>query len=159
MSDQTPGEKSGKPLSLSGETSRIIQSLAGSQGDAVEAETEPGNNPQNVLDISEQAVARVFDLWRARSDYFPDDLCSDPAWLMLLELLLGELQGRRVSLMRLCNVSAVPASTAHRWIKCLERYGYVIRRTDLQCGEDEFAELSPKGRSALNRYFHHVVQF
>jgi len=156
VSKHVPGEKSGKPLPLSGKISRIIQSLAGSSLDSVEPEPEEAS--ALAFDVSEQDVARVFQMWRARGDYLPDALVSDPAWVMLLELLLAELQGRRVSRLRLCNVCSVPTSTAHRWLNVLERLGFVIRRADSQHDRDQFLELSRKGRSALQRYFHDVVQ-
>jgi len=156
VSKHVPGKKSGKPLPLSEKIGRIIQSLAGSSLDP--AEGEPEDTSPIALDISEQEVARVFQMWRARAGYLPDELLLDPAWGMLLELLLAELQGRRVSWLRLCNVSSVPATTAVRWIKLLERRGFVISRTDPQHADDQFAELTRKGRSALQRYFHDVVQ-
>src|SRR6476659_6675380 len=74
MSDQTPDDSSGQPLPLSGKISRIIQSLARSPFDAIEAQHEPGNDPPNGLNISEEAVAQVFDLWRGRSNYVPYEL-------------------------------------------------------------------------------------
>lgn len=156
MSKDGPGEKSGKPLPLRGRIGRIIQSLAGSPFESVEPEPEDAS--AFAFDISEQDVARVFEMWRARGDYLPEALLFDPAWVMLLELLLAELQGRRVSRLRLCKVSSVPTSTAVRWIKVLERGGYVTRRTASKHERDQFLELSRKGRSALKRYFHDVVQ-
>lgn len=156
MSKNVRADKSGKPLLLSEMISRLIQSLAASSVDPVEPEQQ---HPSSIaFDISEQDVARVFQMWRARGAYLPDELLFDPAWGMLLELLLAELQGRRVSILRLCNVSSVPTSTALRWIKRLERLGFVIRQTDAQHADDQFAELSQKGRLALQSYFHDLVQ-
>jgi DNA-binding MarR family transcriptional regulator len=155
VSKDVTGEKSGKALPLSGKIGRIIQSLAGSPFDQVKP--EPPEPSAIVFDFSEQDVARVLQMWRARSDYLPDALLFGPAWGMLLELLLGEIQGRRVSMLRLCNVSSVPTSTALRWIKSLENFGFVIRRTEPQNADDQFAELSRQGRSALQRYFRNVV--
>jgi DNA-binding MarR family transcriptional regulator len=110
------------------------------------------------LEISEEAVTRVIEAWRERTSYLPSEILSDPAWGMLLELLQAEVQDRRVSLSRLCTVSRVSSSAAVRWLKALERQGLAVRRADPQDTDNEFVELSLKGRSALRRYFHDVVQ-
>ncbi len=154
MSKHTPGGKTGRPLPVSGKISRIIQSLAGASPNM--DDPEPDDLVPIVFSISEQDVDRVLQTWQARAQYFPPELVSDPVWGMLLELLLAELQGRRVSLARICNVSSVPTSTAIRWLNSLERRELATRRADAQNADHQFVELLPKGRSALQRYFHEI---
>src|SRR3546814_12784439 len=66
--------------------------------------------------------AQVRDLLRARrlrDDFLPADLFADPAWDMLLDLLAARLEHGRVSVSSLCIASAVPPTTALRWIRRL----------------------------------------
>lgn len=154
MSKHTPGPKSGRAAPLGAKVDRIIRSLAGSAFDPA----DPVEEPSLSFAPPEEIVAHVLDLWQARARHVPTELLSDPAWGMLLELLLAEIQGRRVSLRRLCNLSAVPETTALRWVKALERLGLTVRQTDPRDSKEVFVELSKKGRLALQHYFHDAVQ-
>jgi DNA-binding MarR family transcriptional regulator len=132
----------------------MIESLADS---SFGPNSPPREEPTDVaLEVSEEAVTAVIQAWRERACYLPSELLSDPAWSMLLELLHAELQDRKVSLSRLCTVSAVSVSGAMRWVKALESRDLVLRRSD--SNGNEFVELSPAGTSALRRYFREVVQ-
>ena len=149
-------DKKGIPLLLQGIVSRVAQSLAISS--FVPDKSEPGDSVVLAFVVPEEVVSKAIEAWRQRSSYLPAELLSDPAWGMLLELFQAELQDRRVTVSRLCKVSAVSASVAARWLKALERQGLAVRRLDPRHPDDEFVEVSRKGSSALRRYFHGVVQ-
>ena len=53
----------------------------------------------------------------------------------------------------LCIASAVPATTALRWIKTLTDNGLFVRRADPTDGRRVFIELSPETADAMNAYF------
>jgi len=148
--------KRGIPLLLQGIVGRIAQSLAVSS--STPAQSEPAESIVLPFTVSEEVVTSAIEAWRRRSSYLPAELLSDPAWGMLLELFQAELQDRRVSVSRLCQVSAVSARIAARWLRALERQGLVVRRSDPRHPDDEFVEVSRQGSSALRRYFHGVVQ-
>lgn len=107
--------------------------------------------------VADDVVNDVFEEWQQRAAYFPTDLLSEPAWGILLELLLAETQGRRCSLARVRKVSAVPPTTADRWVKALEREGFINRHVDARQDGDEVVGLSLKGSAILRRYFVDVV--
>jgi DNA-binding MarR family transcriptional regulator len=133
----------------------MVQGLA----TASRAEPEPQSREfARLTPVPDEIVARAFEEWQERGSYLPTEVVSEPAWGILLELLLAEIQGRQASLSRLRKVSAVPAGTADRWLKALERHGLVVRRTGALRPEDEVVSLSRSGSSALRRYFHEVVQ-
>jgi len=67
---------------------------------------------------------------RMREEYLGHDLFADPAWDMLLDLYAARLEKRRVSVSSLCVASAVPPTTALRWIALLESKGHVTRSSD-----------------------------
>ena len=54
----------------------------------------------------------------------------DPAWDMLLDLLVAHDEGRRVSVSGLCYASGVPTTTALRHVERLETLGLVGREGD-----------------------------
>jgi len=151
-----PNAKRGIPLPLQGKIGRVIHSLAKSAEAAPESVREEVTSA--TLDISEEAVTQFIGAWQVRSAHLPSELVVDPAWGMLLELLQAEIQGRRVSLARLCKVSGVSASNAMRWLKALERRELVVRGAHPGNADKEFVELSQKGSSALRRYFHEVME-
>lgn len=156
MARYTPDPKRWDTLQLSGKVSRIIHSLAKSSFAKAKPELE---EPASLaLEVSEEAVTQFIRAWRERTSYLPSELLVDPAWAMLLELLQAEIQGRRVSLARICGVSGVSTSSAARWLSALEGRELVVRRADPEDLGNEFVELSRKGSSALRRYFHDVVQ-
>jgi DNA-binding MarR family transcriptional regulator len=141
-------------LQLSEEVSRIAGTLA--QLSTVPGDAVPRPMPARVPEVSAQAVGAVIRARRKRSHYFPDDLFADPAWDILLELLHAEACQRRVSVSSLCLAAAVPATTALRWVKTMERQGFLTRRDDPCDGRRVFVELTPETSLALNRYFAEV---
>jgi len=67
---------------------------------------------------------------RARAKFFASSLFADPAWDMLLDLLLARLEQRTVAVSSLCIAAAVPPTTALRWIKRLTDEGIFVRTAD-----------------------------
>lgn len=65
---------------------------------------------------------------RRREDLFGANLFADPAWDMLLDLFVEEEKGNSVYVSSLCMASAVPTTTALRWIGTLTEAGLFERR-------------------------------
>lgn len=108
--------------------------------------------------VDEEALdaATVRDLIRARrmrADVLPDDLFADPAWDMMLDLLAARLEHERVSVSSLCIASAVPPTTALRWIRTLTERGMLMRQADPHDGRRVFIALSDEAAQALCRWF------
>ena len=156
MTRYAPFSKRRYALPLAGKVSRIVQSL--SKWPLATGEPDLQEAASSVLEVPEEAVKRLIHAWQERASYLPSDLISDPAWGMLLELLQGEIQGRRVCLARLCRVSTVPTSSAVRWLKALERRGLIVRRANTVDADNETVELSHKGSCALRRYFREITK-
>lgn len=70
---------------------------------------------------------RIYVARRMRSRYFPDELFSEPAWDILLDLYVSNAEGRAISVSSACIGAAVPSTTALRWLKLLEKKGYIRR--------------------------------
>ena len=90
---------------------------------------------------------------RARASYFPHSLFADPAWDMLLDLMAARLEDRMVSVSSLCIASAVPPTTALRWIKTLTDEKFLERSADPADGRRIFVHLTDRAVSAMESYF------
>lgn len=83
---------------------------------------------------------------------FGCQIFGEPAWDMLLDMVVHYACQRRVSVSNACLASGAPATTALRWINYLEEEGLVTR---IQCETDKriaFLELSDAGWQKMARY-------
>jgi DNA-binding transcriptional ArsR family regulator len=93
---------------------------------------------------------------RMRDQYFSGELFADPAWDMLLDLLLARLEQRTVAVSSLCIAAAVPPTTALRWIKRLTDEGIFVRTADPRDGRRVFIDLSDQAADAMANYIRAV---
>jgi DNA-binding MarR family transcriptional regulator len=92
---------------------------------------------------------------RMREKYFDAGLFGEPAWDMMLDLYCAHLEGKDVSVSSLCMASAVPVTTALRWITSMTESGLFERRADPTDGRRIFVALSP---TTLSRIEQHVAE-
>ena len=115
---------------------------------------EPFTSTKSDFSPDRQLRVRNFvRLRRVRERFFDEGLFADPAWDILLELYAAELGSQRVTISSLCVASAVPPTTALRWINSLVEKGLLIRTNDHMDGRRVFASLSPSAFDAMERYF------
>ena len=103
--------------------------------------------------ISEASIRRLLRARLQRHDHFKASLFADPAWDMLLELFASDLGQTRVTVTSLAIASAVPATTALRWMATLETEGLIRSHEDPFDRRRRFVELSDSGRRAISEYF------
>jgi hypothetical protein len=104
---------------------------------------------------AEASIAEIRAAIRSRQlrdSAFPGGLFADPAWNILLDLLLAHLERRPVSISSVCIAAGVPTTTALRWIATLERAGLVQRRPDAEDRRRIWLSLSPHGVEAMSHY-------
>lgn len=65
-----------------------------------------------------------------RNEALGSPVFRDPAWDMLLDLLVASEEGRRVSVTGLCHASGVPTTTALRHVERLDELGLIDRTAD-----------------------------
>jgi hypothetical protein len=97
-------------------------------------------------------VRKMIRQRRLRDRFFPADIFADPAWDMLLDLFAARLERRSVSVSSLCIASAVPATTALRWIKSLTDAGIFVREADPHDGRRIFITLSEGAEAGMRAY-------
>ncbi len=101
-------------------------------------------------DAPSDVARRILRLRRKREAVLDAALFADPAWDILLDLLVADADGRTVSVGDVCLAAAVPATTGLRWLQALAERGYVqISRHDYD-GRRRVVCLAPEARSRLN---------
>lgn len=111
----------------------------------------PPNQP-----VTEKDVRTILKLRRRRDQFFAGELFADPAWDILLELYAAMLGQQRITVGSLCVASAVPPTTALRWISILEGKGLIRREADFMDGRRFYLSLSSSGLEAIANYFETV---
>ena len=102
---------------------------------------------------SEAEVRAMLAERRTREAIIGEDLFADPAWDMLLGLYGAYLGQRILSTSQLVSASAVPATTALRWIDKLDSVGLVERTPDPHDRRRVSVELSQAGVAKMRSYF------
>ena len=102
------------------------------------------------------AIRAMIRARRLRDQYFSGELFADPAWDMLLDLLLARMEKRTVAVSSLCIAAAVPPTTALRWIKRLTEEGIFVRTADPRDGRRVFIDLADEAAEAMATYIHAV---
>ncbi len=140
---------------LTDEVSRIARALAllSAEGPARPTETVSDGligyrAPPVAVPSPNRVVVRADDirtmvrLRRRRDQLFAGELFADPAWDMMLDLMIARIERLRVAVSSLCIAAAVPATTALRWIKTLTETGIFVRVDDPTDRRRVFIELS-----------------
>jgi hypothetical protein len=102
--------------------------------------------------VTAQYVRAIIRSRRLRSDFFDADLFFDPAWDILLDLYATELAQHRITVSAVCIGSAVPATTALRWIKLLETRGLLVRHSDPLDGRRVYLSLTAAASKKMSEY-------
>lgn len=101
-----------------------------------------------------ELARQTYEDRRRRTKIFQsDELFGEPAWDILLDLFIAAKERRRVSVTSACIGSAVPSTTALRWISILERQGLLTREADPGDARRVYVRLSPRGYEAMLEYF------
>jgi hypothetical protein len=104
-------------------------------------------------ELARQAYA---DRRRRPKIFANEGLFGEPAWDILLDLFIAAKERRRVSVTSACIGSAVPSTTALRWITLLEREGLLLREADTSDARRIYVKLTAKGYAAMVEYFSQV---
>lgn len=101
-----------------------------------------------------ELARQTYDDRRRRAKIFrSEDLFGEPAWDILLDLFIAAKERRRVSVTSACIGSAVPSTTALRWITILEKNGLLVREADPGDARRVYVKLSASGYAAMLEYF------
>jgi DNA-binding MarR family transcriptional regulator len=114
----------------------LITLVSGNNGEtavpALDVKESDGENRSrhfrgSITSFAEQCLR----LRRQRDKIFGSVFFGEPAWDILLDLFLAREKGLRpVSVTSLCIASAVPSTTALRWIGVMVQEGLLVRDSD-----------------------------
>ena len=99
--------------------------------------------------LTEDHIISVLLVRRARDDALGQNLFSDPAWDILLELFGAKLGGRSITASDLARSIQTPLSTTLRWISALQQRGLI--ECEIIEGDARSVELSSEGVSRMER--------
>ena len=111
------------------------------------------HEPATMMAIKAQQVRSVIKSRRLRESVFGGGLFGDPAWDMLLDLYGAHLEQKRISVSSLQIASAVPGTTALRWMTRLEDKGLVMRHADPFDARRIFVALSEEGLELMEHFW------
>lgn len=126
--------------------SQVVKTLAAN--DSITAAGEPPATP-----LTPEHLRRIIKARALRSRMFDASLFSDPAWDMLLDLMLAHLSGKKVYVTSLCIAAGVPIATAFRRIEDLASKGLVTKTRDSKDTRRVFVELTDAGTQKMASYF------
>lgn len=134
---------------LASELKRVAQMLqhAGGSSIAREVLAEAGSS---ITGLARQ----LYDQRRRRNAIFGADaaLFGEPAWDMLLDILVAEASSRQVSVTSVCLAAHAPATTSLRYLASLQQAGLIEREQDENDGRRWFVKLSQKGASLMQAH-------
>lgn len=109
-------------------------------------------------DFDPAVIRGIIRARQLRNEFFGARLFADPAWDILLDLMIAKVEKRSVAVSSLCIAAAVPATTALRWIKQLTEMGLLRRVADPQDGRRVFIELTEDAIDKLMAYFNALIR-
>jgi DNA-binding MarR family transcriptional regulator len=98
-----------------------------------------------------------YELRRSRQCFLDEDLFSEPAWDILLDLFASDIEGRKISVTSSCVASGVPRSTAMRYLADLEERGMVRRNGSERDGRVHYLTLTECGSSKIRQALRHYA--
>lgn len=105
------------------------------------------------------AFARwVYQSRRLRSDFFPDELFTDPAWDVLLMLYSAEHADKPLTLSSVCATAGVPETTAYRWVERLITAGLALRQAHPSDRRATLLRLKSETIERLDKYLDALVE-
>jgi hypothetical protein len=118
-----------------------------------ETQEQRWHQPATAMAVKAQQVRSTIKSRRLRDHVFGENLFGEPAWDMLLDLYAAHLEQKRVSVSSLQIASAVPGTTALRWMIRLESKQLIKRHSDPFDARRVFVELSDAGLTLMERYW------
>lgn len=94
----------------------------------------------------------IYGSRRRRAKHFDESMFGEAAWDMLLDLFIHATEGKRVGTQSVCVGSAVPPTTALRWIAAFEEKGWVHREQSANDARVTYVRLSDVAFDAMKGY-------
>lgn len=136
------------------ETARVLEGLRAAR----RPRRAPIDPPPAARPIDAATIRRMIRARRQRERFFPAELFADPGWDILLDLMAARWEGRGVAVSSLCIASAVPTTTALRWIGTMTEQGLLVRVADPQDRRRVFIALAEETATRLGDCLAAVIE-
>lgn len=107
-------------------------------------------------DIQAGHLRAILAARRERTQHFDGSIFADPAWDILLSLMLARSEGRVESANTLAAATNVPDSTAKRWIRAMTSLGLLVRSDDPLDSRRSLLSLSDETTARMQAYLRAV---
>ena len=137
-------------------TPKDSSAFAFSIPDKVRSKAWHANRPPKAAPLplpDPRLIRRIIRQRRFRERHFGGRLFADPAWDILLDLTAARAEHKRVSVSSLCIASAVPPTTALRWIGLMVEAGLLHRQQDDLDNRRAFISLTDHAARLIACYF------
>ena len=124
----------------------LLQNQAGHAAAAVDVPTSMRTNPDAAL------LRKLIRAESTRAMAIGGKALGDPAWNILLDLILASLEDRKVAVSSACIVAGVATTTALRLITRMVDDGVLMRVPDEDDGRRHFLAIAPTVERALKNY-------
>ena len=96
---------------------------------------------------------RLYQERRLREKFFRNaDVFGEPAWDILLDLMIAKCLNKQISVTSACIASSAPLTTALRWIGAMVDGGLIIRASDENDKRRAFVRLTDNGFAMMKDY-------
>lgn len=117
-----------------------------------ESKSQTDNLTLSAKELGEMIKGHIASRQR-RAKFFPADIFADPAWDILLEVFLADIEQRRLTISCACMAACVPQTTALRWISSMTATGLLERHPDRHDGRRHYVQLSAVASQSMRSYF------
>lgn len=124
----------------------LLQNEAGHAAAAVDVPASMRTNPDAAL------LRKLIRAESTRAMAIGGKALGDPAWNILLDLILASLEDRKVAVSSACIVAGVATTTALRLITRMVDDGVLMRVPDENDGRRHFLAIEPTVEQALKNY-------
>jgi DNA-binding MarR family transcriptional regulator len=90
---------------------------------------------------------------------FSAGMFGEPAWELLLNLYVMDIDGPRLTIGALIETAECPQTTALRWLHYLQDQGLIVKQEHPGDARTAFVRLTDKARLALDQYLSKTSTF
>ena len=127
---------------------------ANERASVAQAITHSIAHPDQVRSANVELAREIYYTRRSREAIFGNpELFGEPAWDILLDLYIADVEDKAVSVSSACIGSAAPPTTGLRWLGVLAEQGLVLREHDPDDQRRVLVRLTDTALRAMDEYF------
>jgi len=141
--------------------SHLITPVEGKSGQAKPGDARPGARVGEFPAIkiaNPLFIRRLLREENKRREIGNGLLFGDPSWSMLLDLLVANMEGRKVAVSSACIASGAPTTTAMRLINRLVTDTILVRTPDAKDGRRDYLTIDPAIERPLISYLNELAK-